>query len=197
MQKNGQFYQVVIRDLCSTTKIGDVALIELDVPATRKTNEERLATHPVKPIPLAPEDFDPTGCKCVVSGWGRLKSHGMTIPDTLQETEVEVVSADGCWKMLGPKYPWDRKTESMICAGGRDKDACQGDSGGPLVCTSKEDANVRFLTGIVSWGVGCATEGIPGVYTNVRKYEQWILKTMADHAESSEERSSEEEERNA
>ena len=59
----------------------------------------------------------------------------------------------------------------MICAGGSDKDACQGDSGGPLVC---EVDGQQYISGIVSWGIGCATEGIPGVYTNVQKYVSWI-----------------------
>ncbi len=62
----------------------------------------------------------------------------------------------------------------MICAGGADKDACQGDSGGPLVCPDPLNRGGKCLAGAVSWGVGCATEGIPGFYTNLRKYNDWI-----------------------
>merc|ERR1711981_712309 len=86
--------------------------------------------------------------------------------------DLPVKNLEVTGKMLGTKLPWDRKTNSMICAGGSDKDACQGDSGGPLVCP--DDQGKLYISGIVSWGIGCATEGIPGVYTNVQKYVDWI-----------------------
>ena len=57
----------------------------------------------------------------------------------------------------------------MICAGEAGIDSCQGDSGGPLMC---EDQSVQC--GIVSWGIGCAFDGFPGVYTEVSAYIDWI-----------------------
>jgi len=55
----------------------------------------------------------------------------------------------------------------------------QGDGGGPLACEGTGDNTERFfLTGITSWGVGCGTKGIPGMYTDVRLFFEWIDQTV-------------------
>lgn len=63
--------------------------------------------------------------------------------------------------------------ESFVCAGGvKNEDTCYGDGGGPLVCPIHYGKYTQI--GIVSWGVGCGEEGIPGVYTNVALFRNWI-----------------------
>ena len=59
----------------------------------------------------------------------------------------------------------------MICAGEKGKDSCQGDSGGPMVDAAKKQV------GVVSWGIGCALAGYPGVYARVSTYADWISAT--------------------
>jgi len=128
--------------------------------------------HPMEPVNIPDENFESSGKYCRVSGWGRLESGGFERPKVLRLVDVLVPTNKVCGEMIPKNLPWDSETNSMICAGGADKDACQGDSGGPMVC--EDEAGDKYLSGIVSWGVGCATEGIPGVYTNVRKYAKWI-----------------------
>ena len=69
-------------------------------------------------------------------------------------------------------------TDSMICAGYPGvggKDACQGDSGGPYVCAN---GTKSVITGIVSWGYGCAEAEYPGVYARVTATLDWIKSEM-------------------
>ena len=68
---------------------------------------------------------------------------------------------------------------SMFCAmyptGGRD--SCQGDSGGPAVVNHD---GAHFLSGVVSWGEGCARYGAPGVYTRVNQFVPWIEQVLSE-----------------
>ena len=109
---------------------------------------------------LATED-GPVGGDLLATGWGRL-SEGGSSPIDLQRVEVPLVSRTNCND--SNSYNGDI-TGNMICAGfdSGGRDACQGDSGGPL--TRGSDASI--LTGITSWGFGCARPNLYGVYTRV------------------------------
>merc|ERR1712080_535277 len=161
------------------TKVNDLSLIQLERTKEDSNREAAGSTHPFVPVPLCRSSFEPQGKNCTVSGWGHLKNKGSTVPNKLMKVSVAVLHDTTCSKML-KGYPWDRVGKTMLCAGGEDKDACQGDSGGPLVCQQNGDLGL-CIAGVVSWGVGCATEGIPGVYSNVRKYNSWIENTMKQY----------------
>ena len=46
-----------------------------------------------------------------------------------------------------------------------------------LLCSG--DPNTMILAGLVSWGVGCGQAGVPGVYTNIASYTNWIRETIS------------------
>ena len=79
----------------------------------------------------------------------------------MQSVYVPVVDRETCDLSLKPVLGL---TPRMFCAGLEGKDSCQGDSGGPLVDNGK-------LAGVVSFGMGCARRGKPGVYTNLANPE--------------------------
>jgi len=56
-------------------------------------------------------------------------------------------------------------------------DTCQGDSGGPLFFIN-ETTHQSVLVGITSWGISCGYLGLPGVYTRVSAFLEWIRASM-------------------
>jgi trypsin len=108
-----------------------------------------------------------------VSGWGALTEGGSS-PDVLNKVVVPIVSRQVCNEAYNPNG-YDI-TESMICAGVAGKDSCQGDSGGPMLCQRPSGAWVHC--GIVSWGIGCARPGYPGVYARTSSFEDFIRETV-------------------
>ncbi|XP_035233263.1 transmembrane protease serine 9-like, partial [Stegodyphus dumicola] len=91
----------------------------------------------------------------------------------LLEVEVPVVTNAYCVEAYGGLI-----LDTNICAGGeKNKDACSGDSGGPLIV--KSDGK-WFSVGVVSWGRTCGGLDLPGVYTRVSQYLDWIRDETAD-----------------
>jgi len=128
----------------------------------------------VGPACLPEPDFAPdtTGQTCFVSGWGTLESGAQSLPNQLQWVAVPTVTNEQCNQAYGGI------TSSMICAGlsTGGKDSCQGDSGGPFVCRNS-DGNAA-LTGVVSFGIGCALATHPGVYARQTAVLDWVKANM-------------------
>ncbi|NXP16186.1 TRY1 protein, partial [Thinocorus orbignyianus] len=144
----------------SLTLNNDIMLIKLSTAAQ--------LNRAVQTVPL-PTSCVAAGTTCLISGWGNTLSNGNNYPDDLQCLNAPVLSDTEC----KAAYP-GQITQNMMCVGYLEggKDSCQGDSGGPVVCNGE-------LQGIVSWGLGCAQKGYPGVYTKVCNYVSWIQETIA------------------
>ncbi|MGI8461073.1 MAG: S1 family peptidase [Solirubrobacterales bacterium] len=109
-----------------------------------------------------------------LAGWGILKEGGVEQPNELYETEVAIVTDAECaeaYRPLPGESPFKPSVE--FCAGAPGTDTCQGDSGGPLFVD--DGAGGFKQAGIVSYGIGCARKGIPGVYSKVAALRDFIL----------------------
>ena len=131
-----------------------------------------------------------SGQDATVVGWGDTdpSEYYSDISDVLMGVDLSIVSNDECslagddgggggggWFSWSSSYEsYDGKiTENMMCARAAGGDSCQGDSGGPLVIGGG-DGGPDVQIGVVSWGVGCASEEYPGVYARVSRAYDWI-----------------------
>nr|CAH7727393.1 unnamed protein product [Callosobruchus chinensis] len=145
----------------------DIALIEVD--------ETVRFTEYILPICLD-DGNDYTGIKLIATGWGRLQATG-SVSKELQKVDLDYFPNEICQqkysKVSKQDLPYGIDWQTQICAGSETevKDSCQGDSGGPL---QEKILGYNYLVGITSFGIGCGTPGIPGVYTKVSYYIPWI-----------------------
>ncbi|CAB9526695.1 Vitamin K-dependent protein C (Fragment) [Seminavis robusta] len=115
-------------------------------------------------------------------GFGRLGENLGQSGDTkqLQMAQLPYIPNEQCKNYFGNKIRY-----GMFCAGfGQGGvDACQGDSGSGLLQRPTNPNDPYILTGIVSWGVGCARPGYPGVYAKVSDFYEWIKTNVCNDPE--------------
>ncbi|KAL7542097.1 hypothetical protein ACHAWF_010727, partial [Thalassiosira exigua] len=147
----------------------DIMIVFLNGPVTIDVDLIKPNSNPAVPA---------VGEEVTVVGWGDMdarESHE-TVPDSLHEVEVKVISNEECRSSSGTfeggeEVYGDDITASNLCARADDKDSCQGDSGGPLFHTQGSE---YVQVGVVSWGIGCAHDDFPGVYARVSSFYNWI-----------------------
>ncbi|EHB18416.1 Transmembrane protease, serine 11D [Heterocephalus glaber] len=145
------------------THENDIAAVQLERAVTFTRDIHRVC------LPAATQSVTPSST-AYVTGWGSLTYGGNTVTQ-LQQGQVRLISTNECNASAsynGAILP------GMLCAGllTGAVDACQGDSGGPLV--QEDSRRLWFLVGIVSWGYQCGVPNMPGVYTQVTAYRDWI-----------------------
>jgi transmembrane serine protease 3 len=145
--------------LSSGALVYDVCLLTLASPITFDDSAAA--------IPFATKEYD-DGTVFYSSGWGAT-SEGGDASDQLLWVDLAKYNFDDC--LEDSSYD-DLEKGINLCAGGVEgKDTCQGDSGGPLVFSEHfSDPTDAVLTGVVSFGLGCARAGVPGVYADVKGF---------------------------
>jgi hypothetical protein len=161
---------IVHADYKRNQKPNDIAMLHI-VPERRTPAS---AVYRIAPIILRPPPANGierliVGQEVRTSGWGRSSYKGALL-DKLGETKLDLMAHEQCKAIYGDKY-----SDRALCAYAPGTDSCEGDSGGPLTQLPRNrDIREMTLVGIVSFGRGCAQRGIPGVYTRVDPYYDWI-----------------------
>uniref|UniRef100_A0A8D8AB03 Serine protease easter n=2 Tax=Culex pipiens TaxID=7175 RepID=A0A8D8AB03_CULPI len=151
-------------DALKKGKNNDIALIRLD-------RDVGFSTY-INPICLPLEDsvrqMNHTGMKVTAAGWGITESDRAS--EVKLKVTLDVVDLQTCRKT---NIKFNKLGNTQLCAGGKaGEDTCRGDSGGPLM---RQIQGNYHLIGVVSMGpIKCGTENVPGVYTNVATFIDWI-----------------------
>jgi len=163
--------EVVPWDFDSKLFKHDLALVHLKSPLN----------YPIIPLNQTP-DFGKLGRDTVrIAGWGSTSNKQPPSPDLLY-TDIGTIEKPICDKLYND---YDHETvvpTGSFCAIGLGPsipandnhvaDSCLGDSGGPAMGLAGDVPG--NLVGVVSWGIGCGTAALPGVYAAVAEAIPWI-----------------------
>uniref|UniRef100_A0A2K6LT66 Tissue-type plasminogen activator n=1 Tax=Rhinopithecus bieti TaxID=61621 RepID=A0A2K6LT66_RHIBE len=168
---------IVHKEFDDDTYDNDIALLQLKSDLSHCAQESSM----VRTVCLPPADLQlPDWTECELSGYGKHEALSPFYSERLKEAHVRLYPSSRCTS----QHLLNRTvTDNMLCAGDTRSsgpqanlhDACQGDSGGPLVCLN---GGRMTLVGIISWGLGCGQKDVPGVYTKVTNYLDWIQDNM-------------------
>lgn len=149
--------------------LNDIALVKLEeeVPTSAEDIPEIQAV--VLPT-QGDSDWPEDGQECIMKGWGCTEGGG-GVNDVALATTLPKVNDDECSRF------WGVSTESRMCAGYNleDKGICPGDSGGPLVCQKE---GVWRQAGIASFTSASRPGNVPGAFTRVSTYVDWITNVV-------------------
>ncbi|KAH8287455.1 hypothetical protein KR054_007862 [Drosophila jambulina] len=116
-------------------------------------------------LPLSPPKV---GVTYSILGWGRMYSNGPLSAEIFQ-LDVSLMDTKECLTYFKNFRP------GMLCAGKdnttMDADPCSGDIGAPLIRDT-------VIVGIVTYPLGCGSDILPSVYTDVYVGLKWIMKTV-------------------
>jgi hypothetical protein len=150
----------------------DIALLHFSAGRGTAARAGTRATGAGKARPIELYDGQPLrrGVTVTVTGWGKKQAVAADAASaTLVQVALNVLAPERCAHDLGAAA--GQIGDGVLCAGSPQRKTCHGDSGGPVVLAGTKP----LLVGVVSWGENtCTGNAMPGVYTRVAAYRQWI-----------------------
>lgn len=142
--------------------VDDLALLRLAAPAPAPSLPYLFSG--IEPAPW------PDATPVEIVGWGRTTATNVPggYPALLHDAATLLRSDTVCTSLWGGGFVVGRH----LCARSPGVDTCLGDSGGPLLARSAQGRDA--VAGVVSFGTEPCAGPLPGVYTRVAAYGDWI-----------------------
>uniref|UniRef100_T1JCW8 Peptidase S1 domain-containing protein n=1 Tax=Strigamia maritima TaxID=126957 RepID=T1JCW8_STRMM len=140
----------------------DIAIIRLTSPVYQADTIKSICLPPNKSF---------AGEKATVAGWGATDINIGVPSHVLQKLDLQVLSQESCRSFFHGSSMYLNKDK--LCAWAQNKDSCKGDSGGPLAWQNQSTKR-HYLIGIISMGFRCGETNMPGLYTRITSYIDWI-----------------------